>query len=203
MQLPLVLAELVGDGLDPSDVVLVGEVRAEDAAAEVGLVRVDAVAPAAEDAGPRRGEPREVAAEALVVLARVLELGQCAPSSGRSRRGAGECHRSRPSPYAARPHGPAWRCPLLLRLLLPPCALVSSISVPTPSICSSSTPTTVRRRSLRRPTRSCCGSPSTSTTRAGSTKGRCRPLPLRRRVPRGRRGPRCRGGLRLRHQRGP
>src|SRR5699024_5789979 len=144
------LAELVGDRLDPLDVVLVGEVRTEHAAPEVGLVGVDAVAPVAEDARPRRGQPRQVAAEALALLGRVVELD---PGARRCQVGlAGVLllvllHGATlvGSATARSPPGST----------VAPCVLASSTSDPTPSTCWWWTPITVPRRSRRRSTRWC------------------------------------------------
>ena len=61
---------------DPLLVGLVGEVRAERAAAGVGGVGVDALAALAEDAVVARGEPGQVAAEHLVGVGRVDELDE-------------------------------------------------------------------------------------------------------------------------------
>ncbi len=82
--LPLVRAELLDGGLDPLDVVLVGEVGAERAAAVVRPVGVDARAPSAEDARPVRRQPREVAPEPLLAVGRVGELH---PDAGSVERG--------------------------------------------------------------------------------------------------------------------
>lgn len=59
---------------DPLLVVLVGEVRAQRAAAVVRPARLDALAAAAEDARPPGGQPRQIAAEDLFVVGRVGEL---------------------------------------------------------------------------------------------------------------------------------
>ena len=73
--LPRLRGELLDELLDALLVVLVGEVGAEGAAADAfGLVGVDALAAVAEDAGPARGQPGEVAAEHLVGVAGVGEL---------------------------------------------------------------------------------------------------------------------------------
>ncbi len=64
--LPLVLAELGNDGGHPTEVVLVGEVRTEGAAAVVRAVGVDPPAPDSEDAGPVARQPGEVTPVALV-----------------------------------------------------------------------------------------------------------------------------------------
>ena len=72
--LPLLGAQLADGLADPLLVVGVGEVRAEGAAAVVGPVGVDALAAAAEDAGPVGGEPGEVAAVDRVAVSRVGEL---------------------------------------------------------------------------------------------------------------------------------
>jgi hypothetical protein len=53
---------------DPSLVLLVGEMGAQRAASVLGGIGIDAAATLAIDAGPRRGEPREVAAEELLAL---------------------------------------------------------------------------------------------------------------------------------------
>src|SRR5206468_3102078 len=64
-----------GDVLgDPGLIVLIGEVRAEGAAAVVRPPRLDALAAAAEDAVPAGGEPGQIAAEGLLVVGRVGEL---------------------------------------------------------------------------------------------------------------------------------
>ncbi|GAA2413423.1 hypothetical protein GCM10010420_48710 [Streptomyces glaucosporus] len=55
-------------------VLLVGEVRPQRAAAVARPSRADALAPPAEDAAPARGQPRQVAAEHLLVVRRVREL---------------------------------------------------------------------------------------------------------------------------------
>src|SRR5690606_5648341 len=72
--LPLVLAEPLRNRPHPLDVVPVGEVRAEGAAAVVRAVGVDAAAPGPEDARPARGQPGQVAAEPLAGLGGVGEL---------------------------------------------------------------------------------------------------------------------------------
>src|SRR5262249_39810778 len=59
---------------DPLLVVLVGEVRAQRAAPVVGAARLDALAAAAEDAVPARGQPGQIAAEDLLVVRRIGEL---------------------------------------------------------------------------------------------------------------------------------
>src|SRR5690606_8644745 len=63
VELPQVGGELDDVRGDPLLVVGVAEVGTQGAAAGVGRVGVDAVAPAPEDAGVGRGEPGEVAAE--------------------------------------------------------------------------------------------------------------------------------------------
>jgi hypothetical protein len=65
---------------DPLLVVLVREVRAQRAAAGRGRVGVDPLAAVAEDAGPARREPGQVAAEHLALVRRVLEFD---PGSGK------------------------------------------------------------------------------------------------------------------------
>ncbi|CAK7288398.1 hypothetical protein SGPA1_60300 [Streptomyces misionensis JCM 4497] len=59
---------------DPLLVVLVGEVRAQRAAAVVRAARLDALAAAAEDAVPARGQPGQIAAEDLLVVRRIGKL---------------------------------------------------------------------------------------------------------------------------------
>ena len=81
--LPLVLAELLDGLLDALPVVLLGEVRAERAAAVVGPAGVDALAAAAEDARPAARQPRQVAAVALV---RVGGVGELDPDAGEVQR---------------------------------------------------------------------------------------------------------------------
>ena len=93
--LPLVRAELLDDLLDPLDVVVVGEVRAEGAAAVVGAVGVDALAAAAEDAGPARGQPGQVAPEPLRVRPGVGRVGELHPDAGGVERGL--CHVGNPT----------------------------------------------------------------------------------------------------------
>src|SRR5512139_1634582 len=74
VELPVLGLEHLHEPLDPLLVVLVGEVRAERAAAVLGPVGVDARASLAEDAHPARGQPRQVTAEDLAVVGGVLEL---------------------------------------------------------------------------------------------------------------------------------
>jgi hypothetical protein len=74
VELPRLRRELLDVAADPLLVVLVGEVRAQRAAAVVRPVGVDPLAALAEDAGPARRQPREVAAEHLGVVGRVGEL---------------------------------------------------------------------------------------------------------------------------------
>ena len=69
-ELPGVLVELGDEAGHPLLVGLVGEVRAERAAAGVRRRLVDPVAALPEDAGVRRGQPRQVAAEHLVGVVR-------------------------------------------------------------------------------------------------------------------------------------
>ena len=57
-------------------VLVVGEVGTQGAAPVVGSVGVDAGAALTEDAGPPRGEPGQVAAERLVLVLWVDELGE-------------------------------------------------------------------------------------------------------------------------------
>ncbi len=75
-ELPRVRVELVDVRLDPLAVLLVGEVRAEGAAAGVGRLLVDAGAALAEDARVVGREPREVAAEHLRLVGRIDELDE-------------------------------------------------------------------------------------------------------------------------------
>ena len=72
--LPQLLVEQVDVRRHALLVVLVGEVRAERAAADVGRVGIDALAALAEDAHVGRRQPGEVAAEDLLVVGRVGEL---------------------------------------------------------------------------------------------------------------------------------
>src|SRR5664280_935858 len=72
--LPFILPELGDCGLHPRRVVLVGEVRAQGAAAVVGAVLIDPCATAAENAGPGRREPGQVATETLVGVSGVGKL---------------------------------------------------------------------------------------------------------------------------------
>jgi hypothetical protein len=74
--LPQLVVEHVDEAGDPLLVVLVGEVGAEGAAADVGGVGVDAGAPLAEDAGVARREPGQVAAHHLRLVGRVDELDE-------------------------------------------------------------------------------------------------------------------------------
>ena len=76
VELPVVGVELGDERRDPLLVVPVGEVGAEGAAADVGGVGVDALAPLAEDARVGRGQPRQVAAEHLGVVSGVGELDE-------------------------------------------------------------------------------------------------------------------------------
>src|SRR6185437_15912485 len=64
----------LGELLDPALVVLVGEERAVTAAAVAGPARDDAVAAAAEDAGPARAQPGQVGADPLGVIGRIDEI---------------------------------------------------------------------------------------------------------------------------------
>ena len=66
--LPLRRSQLVHDGADTLGIVLVCEVRTERAASCIGTCLVDPRAPGAEDAGPARRQPREIAAEHLGVV---------------------------------------------------------------------------------------------------------------------------------------
>src|ERR1035437_3422651 len=72
--LPFVLPELGDGGLHPRYVVFVGQVPPQGAAAVVGALLIDPRATAAEDAGPGRREPCQVAAETLVGVGWVGEL---------------------------------------------------------------------------------------------------------------------------------
>ena len=74
VELPVLPVEHLHERPDALLVVLVGEVRAERAAAVVGPLGVDALAALAEDAHPARREPGQVAAEHLVVVGGVAEL---------------------------------------------------------------------------------------------------------------------------------
>ena len=136
---------------------LVGEVRAEDAAAVVGLGAVDAVAAAAVDAGPAAGEPGEVAA---------VDAASASAGSGNSTRRAGSPAAPRRGASRATSTGRTScsssvqpratlgaRTPTAHVAVQPgdapsiePCASESSTSVPTPSTCWWSTRTTVPRR---------------------------------------------------------
>ena len=100
VQLPLVLAELLDDLLDALDVVVVGEVGAEGAAAVVRAVGVDALAAAAEDAGPARRQPGQVAAEPLPGVGGIGELH---PDAGGVERGLR--HVRHPTSRLAPPRG--------------------------------------------------------------------------------------------------
>ncbi|WP_443072506.1 DUF1641 domain-containing protein [Streptomyces sp. NBC_01485] len=79
--LGVVLPEVGGEPRHmPGDallVVLVGEVGAQGAAAVVRAAGLDALAAAAEDAVPARGQPCQIAAEDLLVVRRVRELHPC------------------------------------------------------------------------------------------------------------------------------
>ncbi|CAM5388908.1 hypothetical protein SANTM175S_02774 [Streptomyces antimycoticus] len=63
---------------DPLLVLLVGEVRAQRAAAIAGPPRLDALAALAEDAGPPGGQPGQIASEELLVVGRIGEFDPCA-----------------------------------------------------------------------------------------------------------------------------
>ena len=151
---------------------LVGEVRAERAAAGVGGVGVDAGAALAEDARPARGQPGQVAAEDLLGVGRIgeldpetgedgIDLGHALPASGPHTGSASTT--GTPVRGGRNPGSHPIRSPRR-RTTLDPCGLVCSTSAPTRATCSSWTPTAVRRRCRRPPSRSRCGWPSTSTT---------------------------------------
>src|SRR6478735_11284599 len=72
--LPQVVVEHLDVGRDPLLVVLVGEVRAERAAADIGSDGIDALAALAEDAHEAGRQPGEVAAQHLGLVGRVDEL---------------------------------------------------------------------------------------------------------------------------------
>ena len=74
--LPLAALELLGRPGHPLLVLVVSEVRTERAAPVVGPVGVDARTPLTENAGPAGREPGQVAAEDLVGVVRVDELGE-------------------------------------------------------------------------------------------------------------------------------
>ena len=83
---PSVVVEPLHPLGDPLLVVLVGEVGAERAAPGVRGRRVDAGAALAEDAGPARRQPRQVAAEHLLGVGRIGELD---PRRGKTRSTSG------------------------------------------------------------------------------------------------------------------
>ena len=124
VQLPVVRGELGDEAGDPLLVVLVGEVRAEGAAADVGGVGVDALAPLAEDAR---------------VGARSARSGRSGtPGRRRRDRRTRRTHGGRPGrlrardkPSGATPGLVAWQA----------CAWASSTSDPTPATCWWSTRT--------------------------------------------------------------
>ena len=72
--LPLLGRQLLDPGGDALAVLLLGEVRAVHAAAGVGPRGVDALAAAAEDAGPARRQPGEVGLDEVARVGRVDEL---------------------------------------------------------------------------------------------------------------------------------
>lgn len=74
VELPVPGRQQPDELLDSLLVGLVGEVRAERAATVVRAIGVDALAARAEDAGPARCQPGEIAAIPLVALSWVVEL---------------------------------------------------------------------------------------------------------------------------------
>ena len=110
--------------------------------------------PVAEDAGPVRGQPGQVAAVDLVAVRGVDELE---PGAGKDQ--IDLRHARDPTPRT-RPAVP------VSDGNLEPCGWASSTSGPTPATCWWWTRTPVPRRCRRRRTRSRCGSPSTSTRTA-------------------------------------
>ena len=119
----------------------------------------------AEDAGPGRGEPGQVAAEALVGIGGVGELDpRAADVQGSLGHGPslGAATVSAPRPVRRCGVGRPQRCrPRHVLATLDPCDSVSSTWDPTPCTCSWSTPTSAATRCRRRRTRSSCGCPST------------------------------------------
>ena len=170
-----------------SHVVVIGEVRAQRAAAVVGAVGVDALAARAEDAGPARRQPGEVEPEPLGGVRRVGHLG---PGAGDVERCLGHAHHPMGRPRPATTLGA--------------CASGSSTSDPTRSTCSSSTRTRGPSRCPRRSTRSTCASVRARHRRRPDRRRGPRPARrLRAGVPRRRGGPGRGGPQRLRHERHP
>ena len=186
VHLPLVLTELGHHGLHALEVVVVGEVRTEGAAAVVGAVGVDALAARPEDARPARRQPGEVEPEALAGVGGVGHLGPgagdvegCLGHAPHPRGGPGQPLRWAHAPRGHRrriEHGPPAR-----RRRAPRRPAAARLE-------AQDRPAAVRARHRRRPDR-----------RRGARPARR----LRAGVRRGGRGPGRRGPQRLRHQRHP
>ena len=155
VELPVVGAEQLDQRGDALLVGLVGEVRAERAAAVVRPIGVDALAAGAEDAAPPRAQPGEVAPVGC--------LASAGSSNSIQARGKSSSLRAPSQPS----RGPTAKPDSLHESENAP----FSTSARTRVTCSSSMPTAGPRRCRHRRSRSRCGWPSTSREGALSEGG--------------------------------